>query len=316
MKTRLQLPQEVPTLLEAQHGVLTIEQASGLGAGRKLVDRLVRDGHWTRVDRGLYVAAAAPRTFGQRAWIGHLAAGPESALGGAAALAWYRGAVPPPETVELVVPPHTSPHVPDGYALRRDGLDRLQHARGTLPAIRPEDALLDLAAHMSLESFVGVLTDCIRHGITTAQQVALAVHRRARVPNRKELVEVLADLQGIESNLEFVFRRDVERAHHLPTGLRQVVTSAGRRLDVLYDKYSVIVELDGKLGHIDGGRFRDYRRDNEHALSQLTTLRFGSVDVRKHPCEVAAFVGRALEVRGWQGGPAACSRCRGQRRAA
>ncbi len=311
---RSQIPTDVRTLLNAQQGVLTCEQASGLGVGRKLLDRLVRDGQWVRLDRGLYVAGTAPLSFAQRAWAGHLAAGPGSALGGAAALCRL-GAVREPETIQLVVPGHSSPHVPDGYALLRDGFNRLAHVRGSLPVVRPEDALLDLAPRMSIESFVGALTDCTRHGVTSARRVAMAVRRRSRVSKRAELLEVLADLQGIESNLEFVFRRDVERAHGLPKGRRQVVTTAGRRIDVLYEAYRVIAELDGRLGHLEG-RFRDFRRDNEHAVSELTTFRFGSFDVRGDPCGVADFLGRALEVRGWQGGPASCPRCRGTRRAA
>lgn len=306
------VPQPVVALLRAQRQVITREQALSLGAGRKLIERLLREGHWRRLDRGLFVAGTAPLSLEQRAWAGHLSAGPASAVGGAAALCLLGALREPASGVQVVVPPHSSPRLPAGYTLLRDGLGRLGHARGSLRLVRAEDALLDLAPQLTLEQFVGAVTDCTGHRVTTVARVASVLRGRPRMRNRAELKEVLADLQGIESNLEFVYRRDVERAHGLPTGIRQAPTHGRQRIDVLYEEYRLIAELDGKLGHVEG-RFRDFRRDNEHAVGLLNTLRFGSFDVRAHPCEIAQMLGRAFELRGWGGGPAVCPRCQVRR---
>lgn len=314
MIPRATVPGPVTALLSAQRQVITREQALSLGASRKLIERWVREGHWRRLERGLFVAGTAPLTFEQRAWAGHLSAGAASALGGAAALC-LRGALREPPVLQVVVPAHSSPRLPTGYVLLRDGLGRLGHARGSLPLILAEDALLDLAPHLDLEQFVGAVTDCTGHRVTTVARVASVLRRRPRMHNRAELLEVLADLQGIESNLEFVYRRDVERAHGLPTGIRQAPTLGRQRIDVLYEEFRLIAELDGKLGHVEG-RFRDFRRDNEHSVGLLNTLRFGSYDVRAHACDVADLLGRAFALRGWQGGPASCPRCRTSRRVA
>ncbi len=72
---------------------------------------------------------------------------------------------------------------------------------------------------------------------------------------------MLADLQGIESNLEFVFRRDVLRAHGLPEGRRQVKTSASIVASIsTYDAFGIIaVEIDDGWGIVEN-RFGDFER--------------------------------------------------------
>jgi very-short-patch-repair endonuclease len=127
------------------------------------------------------------------------------------------------------------------------------------------------------------------------------------VAGKKDLLGLLADLQGIESNLEFVFRRDVERAHGLPRGLRQARKERSR-FDLYYEAYRVIVEVDGRRGHVDG-RFRDFRRDNDHATRDRITLRYGGYDIRGDPCSLAVQLSSALTVRGWDEVMSRCGRC-------
>jgi hypothetical protein len=79
---------------------------------------------------------------------------------------------------------------------------------------------------------------------------------------------------------------------------------------VLYREYGVVVELDGRLGHTELGRFRDMDRDNAAGLDGLFTLRYGGADLWGRPCAVAAQVAAALRQRGWAGLPTRCSRCR------
>ncbi len=122
--------------------------------------------------------------------------------------------------------------------------------------------------------------------------------------------DLLNDLVGVESTLEYVYRRDVERTHGLPKGARQKSLSAGTRSDVLYDEQAVIVELDGRFGHVDANSaFRDLHRDNAHAQRKMVTLRYGSADVRGKPCDVARQVSATLRDRGWLGSPVPCPRC-------
>ena len=55
------------------------------------------------------------------------------------------------------------------------------------------------------------------------------------------------------------------------------------------------MELDGRIGHVGKGRFRDMRRDNTHVLLGRPTLRFGHADVLTRPCDVAGQVAGVLE---------------------
>lgn len=298
---------EARRLLDAQAGLIARAQAVGCGVGPKALARLVRDERWTATARAVFRRGIGEPTFEQQLWVGLLMAGEPAAIGGSAAL-HRQGIGLPPDTITVVVPAEKRRRLPLGFELLRDYRDRLDHARGSLRVIRVEDALLDLSEGASLEEFVGAVTDAVRLARTTAKKVETVLRLRDHQPRAQELLEVLADLQGIESNLEFVFRRDVLRAHGLPEGRRQAKTASGKRIDILYDEYAVVVEVDGRRGHLDG-RFRAHRRDNEHAAALLTTLRYGSHDIRDDPCALAWQLARALELRGWPGGIQRCDRC-------
>ncbi len=82
--------------------------------------------------------------------------------------------------------------------------------------------------------------------------------------------------------------------------------SVGYR-DVLYDEYSVVVELDGNVAHQGDQRWHDIRRDNASATEGVITLRYGYRDVTVTPCLVAAQVARVLRAQGWKGAAKRCS---------
>ena len=300
------IPNSANRLLAEQAGVITRHQASGCGLTPDALRGLVRDERWTRSERGIYLRGVGAPTFTQRLWIAHLLAGDPSAIGGQAALHRH-GVGPEPDEIDVFIPPLPERTFQSPYRFIRDGRDRLAHARGTLPMIRIEDAILDEAKHWSMERFVGAVTDAARLNRTTPQQVERVLRQRERMAKKDTLLAVLADLQGLESNLEFVFRRDVERAHGLPKGARQA--RKGRsRFDLHYEAWRTIVEVDGRRGHVDG-RFRDFRRDNSHASQDVITLRYGSYDIRDDPCALALQVGEALTIRGWDGMVRRCGQC-------
>lgn len=307
MRPTQNITEETGRLLTIQAGVITRAQALGCGMSPKAVARLVRDERWSRIAPGVYLKGCAEPSYQQLLWAGVLLAGEPAAVGGQAAL-HHLGVGPRPETVTIVVPAHVRRRLPLEFETLRDHRGRLADARGSLPLIRVEDALLDATLGQPLEEFVARVTDATRLQLTTAKQVERTLRLRERHRDARRLLEVLADLQGIESNLEFVFRRDVLRAHGLPEGRRQVRTGGRRRLDVYYDEYGVIVEVDGRRGHQEG-RFRDFTRDNDHAARLAVTLRFGGHDIRENPCALAAQLGNALALRGWQGELALCENC-------
>lgn len=290
-----------------QEGQATIGQALELGLSVKAVHRLVREGVWERTAAGVYSARPGVRSLRQQSWAGHLAVGGVSAVGGEAALR-LAGLDRPVDQVEFWVPPDVQRRV-GGFVVHRDHLGRLAHARGTLPVIRPVDALVDVGQHLPTEELIGLISDAVRSGRTSLDQLLGVLAERPRIHDRRRFRALVADMRGIESTLEYAYRRDVERAHDLPRAKRAVSVSVGTRSDALYDDYGVLVELDGRVGHLTGA-FRDLHRDNRHTARGYTTLRYGSLDVRERSCQVAWQVGSVLEARGWSGPVTRCQRCR------
>ena len=184
--------------------------------------------------------------------------------------------------------------------------------RGAPPRTSVEDTVLDLCASGRVEDVVGWLTLSVERRRTTHRRLLRALAGRRRHPRRKLLEGLLADVAvGARSPLEVVYLRDVERAHGLSAVVRRQQPSRNRAAvrDVWYLDFGVVVELDGRLGHTELGRFRDMNRDNLASLDGLLTLRYGAGDLHGRPCSVAAQVARALQRRGWIGLPTRCPRC-------
>jgi very-short-patch-repair endonuclease len=296
-------------LIAAQQGLLTVEQAALLGVGDDALRRLVDQGHWGRLVKGLYDAAPLLHGLEKTAWGAVLLGGDGAAVGGEAALRLY-GLSIEPEQVDVWVRPDTQPVAIRGVRVHRDFLERTAHRQGWPPRIRVEDALIDVGQFLPTGRLVGLLSDAFRNRLTSSQAVGAVIRTRARVRGRRRIEALLADFTGIESTLEYVYRRDVERAHGLPPARRQASVSAGTRSDGLYEAFGVVIELDGRAFHQNANAvFRDLARDNGHAELNLITLRYGSADVRGRPCEVASQVAAVLRARGWVGTSLRCPRC-------
>jgi hypothetical protein len=122
---------------------------------------------------------------------------------------------------------------------------------------------------------------------------------------------ILAGAGGAHSVIEYRYDHDVEQAHGLPAAAKQVKYtkpdgSRGYR-DRYYEKYRLIVELDGKQYHPLEHRGRDQDRDNDAAATVGTTLRYGWVDVTTKRCGSAMQVHAALVKRGYVGPFKPCS---------
>ena len=121
---------------------------------------------------------------------------------------------------------------------------------------------------------------------------------------------VLADVgAGTRSVLEQRYLRQVEQAHGLPVGVRQVregTASGTVHRDIRYAAQRALVELDGAFGHRDAvDRWADLQRDLDAPLDDHLTLRAGWAQVLE-PCRLAQVVATVLRGRGWTGRPKAC----------
>ena len=243
-----------------------------------------------------------------------LIGGDSARLGGAAA-GHLHGFVPAEPAEILVLSPadRSRPTVGGGpWTFRRERVGvRSRRTVADPPRTTVEDTVLDLVdAATDVAAVVDVVTSAVQARLTTAVELREAVARRHVLRHRPVLLGLLADVtDGARSLLEVDFLRDVERAHALPVGRRQV-RRRGTEADVLYEEYAVLVELDGRVGHGGTGRFRDMHRDNVSTADGLSTLRYGYADVHDRPCEVAGQIGEVLVGRGWPGPLERCDRCR------
>ena len=177
--------------------------------------------------------------------------------------------------------------------------------------LRVEEAVLDVTASAARpRDAVTPVLRATQRRITTAARLRERLGARRAHPWRRLLTGVLSEVvDGVTSMLEREYLHAVERPHGLPRGRRQVRAGDSRRRryrDVRYERWRLVVELDGAEAHLDEERLRDMERDNSIVLAHDSPLQYGWVDVADAPCRVAAQVAHALADRGWTGRPTAC----------
>lgn len=300
-------------LLHAQDGVVARRQLLELGATDGDIARMIRRRELARVCEGVFVAHTGQLTQRQREWAAVLGLWPaalagESALGGS------------PTKVQAVIAHGRTVRAPRWVQVRRDArLDERVQWQASPPRLSVDHALLDLMAQHARRDDVAaafeVLTRVIHDRRTTIARIRHVLGERDRVSGRRLIASMLDDLeQGACSVLERGYLHRVERAHGLPRGRRQPSSRAtGRRtdLDVKYEPYCFVVELDGSAFH-DGARARDVDADRdlaELAVSKTPTSRVTYGLVFTTPCRTARLIGVILKDRGWTGEIAACPRC-------
>ena len=314
MHPRQPVPEGLTRLAQLQGGVVSREQAVGLGLSTSAIARLVRGGFWLRIARGIFLTAPIPPPWPALAWSGVLIGGDAARLGGLAAAHLYGLATDPPLPIDVLIPVGLSRPRSTGpwYFIRERPGARLPGTVGSPPRITLEDTVLDLVGDPDCDDREAVnwLTMAVNSRRTTPQRILRAARHRHFLRQRALISAVLDDVAaGARSPLEVDYLNLVERAHGLPIGTRQA-RRRNTEADVLYEDFGLLVELDGRLGHTGMGRFRDMRRDNAATSDGLATLRYGKADVFGVPCEVADEVARNLMLRGWDGSPHPCHRCR------
>ncbi len=289
--------------------MITLGQAAELGLGRHSVARLVDLGVWRRIGPSLAFVHDLDPPWTAWAWAGILYAGRGARVGGAAAAHLHDLTDDPPTEIMILIPHgrRLRDRPPWAFCRERDGV-RSARSPGLLPRTTVEDTVLDLCTDE--RAALHWITAAVQRHRTSATRLREALLRRSRMPLRALVSELLTDARsGTESPLEVRYLRDVERAHGLPRGRRQVRRARSARNDVGYEEFGLIVELDGHLGHDGQDRFRDFRRDNAALIDGRVTLRYGWTDVSQEPCAVAAQVVEVLIRRGWPALPTRCPVC-------
>ncbi len=293
-------------LLRAQDGVVARRQLVALDAQRHDLERILRRKELATVHAGVYVDHTGPPSPRQRAWAAVLFAAP-------AALCLESALDVTHQPVHVAIDSTRRVRAPEGVVVHRvGGLDGRTLWNLSPPRMRVEETVLDLVDRARSETdVVGLLTEAVNDRVTTAPRLRAAVAGRRRLRRRPLVLAVLADVEaGACSVLEHGYLTRVERAHALPRAARQRVrrTASGVEYrDVEYEKFGVVVELDGRVGHdgwAAGGRDAD--RDLDDRAEGRETVRLRHQQVFGTPCRTASRIAAILRRRGWTGSPRSC----------
>lgn len=329
---RVTLPRD---LLDPQHGVMTTVQLRACGVTATAVRHHVQSGAWLRVFRNVISLTNGPLTRemqlqaallygGRGAMLSHDTAAREwgmtRSVDGPVHVTVPRGcsAIHQQAVLRTNSSRPTSVHnveIHPGVVMHRSLAIEHIGIDSDPPRTSKPDTAMDLAvAADSVREATAILVDSMSSGSISIGIMRRKIELRRPRRYRQALLDTLSMLaDGVHSVLEYRYAADVERAHGLPEGARQVpVHVSGRILfeDVRYGEDGPIVRLDGQQFHsAKQTRFRDRRRDNAAELEGHARLVYGWSEVAHDPCGVYREVRDVLVREGWQDASYPCVRC-------
>ena len=318
MSVRTRQKPAVSRLLDENKGVLSVSALLGC-VTRDEIRWQISSGRWQRPCPGVVVAHSGELTEEQVLRVARMHAGPQAVLAGltAARLDGFTGfgdQIPVRDRPIYLL-------VPTGYSRRNGplGLNVIMHHSRQLseadvhPAREPKRtrvprSLLNAAAwHASDRGAMAILASGVQQGLVRVDHLSDALSRVGhKLPRRELIIGALADIAGGAQALsELDFTRMVIQRFGLPEPSRQ----AGRKdqhgrqrwIDVLWDDWKVMVEIDGAQ-HMDALQYwDDMERGNGLQVDGYHVLRFPAWVVRRRPEYVAAEILRALREAGYRG---------------
>lgn len=248
--------------------------------------------------RGIY-AVGRPDLDDRGRWMAAvLACGPRALLShrDAAVLWGIQTTENPARTrdVEVVVPLGLSKRRPGIRAHRRHEHEAPgRRVVDRIPITHPVATLVDLAACIHRGQLEAAINEADHLGLVNPEQLLVAVDllpRRVGVGPLRDLLEA-PTVALTSSQLERRFL-PLAREAGLATPQTQVWLD-GYRVDFFWPDLGLVVETDSLKYHRTPFRqARDKRRDNLHAGSGLTTLRFSDGQVRNEPDYVRQTLAR------------------------
>jgi very-short-patch-repair endonuclease len=301
-------------LLRTQRGVIARWQALRCGFTPAAIRAHLASGRWQTILRGVYATFSGPVPRPALLWAVILRAGDGAAFSHSTAAELIGLIDDAARSIHVTVPLNRRiVRLPGVRVHTSTRIRSTVHPSRLPPQTRVEETVLDLAqtATRPADAVALIATACGRR-LTTPARIRAALDRRAKVRWRADLREACAAAAaGCHSLLESRYLHGVERAHGLPTAVRQrrVSTPGVTYDDVTYADFGVVVELDGRRHSEPAASRRDTTRDNRRAAEGMVVLRYDWRDVTYRPCAVAAEVAMVLRSRGWTGTTVTCPRC-------
>jgi very-short-patch-repair endonuclease len=145
-----------------------------------------------------------------------------------------------------------------------------------------------------------IIASSVQQGLVTPQSLAEVLCERLNVPRHELIVETIRDVAGGSlSEYELLFLQMCRRFHlPIPTRQRRRKDAAGRwrYLDVDFDDYQLVAEVDGQQ-HMEAlAWWEDMERNNDVVVEDgKTLLRFAGFALRRQPDRVAGVLRRFFD---------------------
>jgi hypothetical protein len=278
---------------EWQGGLVSRRQLNASGVDRFKIRNEVRAGRWQLLSPMVVATFTGALSFEQRVWLGHLHAGPGSAVTGIAAASshglkgWRR------PTVEVLVPWSTTVAALGGFTFIRTrrplGELRGEGLRAHLVRLEPA-VLLRAAAGMPERTAGGLVASAVQQRLTSANLLLAWLDRLQPLPRNRLLRALLLDIRGgAESMAEIDLGRVCRRAGLVaPDRQRRRKDREGRSrwTDAewdLADGSTLVLEVDGGF-HIEVQHWQaDLRRQRKITTKGRTVIRATALELRLEP---------------------------------
>lgn len=300
------------SLASQQHGVLHRRQLYAAGATRFVVQAEVRAGRWALRGRQTVAVHTGPLPVQAKLYRAVFETGGDAALDGVSALI-ARG-------LRNFAPSATHVSVSKGARYRRSRGVRVHETRRRrpedvmdrgLPTVHPEVAAIRGALWAdSPRQAVLLLLMAVQQRLTSVERLEAAFVYIRRDRRRGLIQRTLADMRsGVQAIGELDFAAACRR-RGLPSPSRQVLRDLpnGRAyLDVYWDEFGVVVEIEGVQHTLAEGVLSDSLRQNQLTVDNDRVLRIPVLGLRIADDAFLDQVEALLRAAGWQGPPAIAS---------
>jgi hypothetical protein len=312
-------PEEWLRLRLAQNDVATRAQALAQGLTDAVIKANFAAGRWVPLFRGVFAVVSGEPTpaMWRRAALLFIRGPAVLSHQSAAAVLGLPGA-DESGPIHVTVPYTSSARGCPGIVVHRSrAFAHIVLAACDPPVTTKVQTLIDLAvATPDARAGMRVLTAGASVARVDGWKIVEALQNRRPRRYGKALLsaaKLLAD--GVESVLEAGYANDVELAHRIPTGVRQVprIVEGRRRLeDIEYTLPlgTLTVRLDGWRYHANRRTAHaDRQRDNAAELEGRARLVFGPEEVQGAPCRTAQVLSTRMKQLGWTGEITRCTKC-------
>lgn len=271
------------TLVNRQHGVIARRQLLALGYSRQAIEHRVTKKRLHPLFRGVY-AVGRPDVTQKGMWMAAvLSCGPNAVLSHmSAAMLWGVRAIRP-HVITLSVPAVGGRKKRRGIVVHRRTLQPTDVTkRDNIPVVSLACALVDLAAERTRGEVERAVGEADQKGLADPEKIRKALNRMTPRPGLKPLRDILDrhTFRLTRSELERIFI-PIALSAGLPRPLTLQMVN-GFEVDFYWPDLELVVETDSLRHHRTAiQQTKDLVRDQAHAVTDVTYLRFSHYQVAK-----------------------------------